>query len=115
MRGRDARPGGSRPHVLSYYLPLIEARQGAYNAYRHFYLGKSDQTAAELDRVEAILMTIADAGHENLLREMREPLEDLEDAKAALDAEGGEAAEQLQALASRLNFLILKGGLVLAE
>lgn len=102
-------------HLLTYYLPLLEARERAYNAYRHFYLGKTEQTVRELGEVEAILIAVADAGHGHLLREMEEPLEKLADARAALEADTGEAEEALRALASRLNFLLLKGGLVLAE
>lgn len=102
-------------HLLTYYLPLLEAREHAYNAYRHFHLGRTAQTARELDEVETILTTIAQAGNRRLLDEMQEPLEDLEDARVALDADSRAAAEGLQALATRLNFLLLKGGLVLAE
>ena len=102
-------------HLLTYYLPLLEARERAYNAYRHFYLGKTEQTARELDEVEAILITVAEAGHGHLLRAMEEPLERLEDARAALEGDTAAAKEALQALATRLNFLLLKGRLVLAS
>jgi hypothetical protein len=102
-------------HLLTYYLPLLEARERAYNAYRHFYLGKAEETARELDEVEAILMTVAEAGPGHPLRAMEEPLERLEDARVALGVDTGEAAEALQALANRLNYLLLKGRLVLAD
>ncbi len=102
-------------HLLTYYLPLLEAREHAYNAYRNFHLGRTAQTARALDDIEAILTTIAEADRGSLLEEMKEPLEDLEDARVELDADSREAATSLQALATRLNFLLLKGGLVLAD
>ena len=102
-------------HLLTYYLPLLEARERAYNAYRHYWLGRSRQTAHELAEVETILIAIAESGHGDLLRAMEEPLERLEDARAALDADTAEAARALQALATRLNSLLVKGRLVLNE
>lgn len=102
-------------HLLTYYLPLLEAREYAYNAYRHHILGDSAQTARELAHVESILIAVAESGHGHLLREMEEPLEALEDARVELRADGREAAKSLKYLATRLNFLLLKGGLVLAE
>jgi hypothetical protein len=102
-------------HLLTYYLPLLEAREHSYNAYRHFYLGKTAETERELEEVEKILMETGAAGQGRLLTEMKDPLEHLEDARVALQTDGGETAKALQALATRLNFLLLKGGLVLAE
>ena len=101
--------------LLDYYLPLLEARELAYNAYRHHYLGKTKQTSRELDDVEMILMTIAKSRHGHLLPEMEDPLEKLEDARAALEASDDRAAEALRELATRLNFLLVRGDLVLSE
>jgi shikimate kinase len=102
-------------HLLAYYLPLLEARERAYNAYRHFYLGRTEQTLAELDEVEAILMRVAEADQGRLVREMEVPLEKIEDARVALGGNAQEATEALQALATRLTFLLLRGGLVLGD
>jgi len=102
-------------HLLAYYLPLLEARERAYNAYRHFYLGRTDQTLDELDQVEAILMKVAGADQGRLVREMEVPLEKIEDARVGLGGDAPEAAEALQALATRLTFLLLRGGLVLDD
>lgn len=102
-------------HLLTYYLPLLEARERAYNAYRHFILDEKARTAAELDQVETILMDITERGHGHLLREMEIPLERLEDARVALDVNAAEASKELETLAAELNFLLLKGGLVLTE
>ncbi len=102
-------------HLLTYYLPLLKAREDAYNAYRYHYLHDTRQTARKLDDVEAILMTVAKSGHGHWLRKMEEPLEKLEDARAALEADSDEATGALKALAIRLDSLLVKGGLVLAE
>jgi hypothetical protein len=102
-------------HLLAYYLPLVEARELAYNAYRHLSLAEPGQTRRELDQVEAILMAIAEADSGRLLGEMEQALDRVEDAKTALGVDDDEASKALQALATRLNFLVVKGGLVLAE
>ena len=102
-------------HLLTYYLPVLDARERAYNAYRHYQLGRTQETNRELEEVETILMGIAETGHGHLLREMEQPLETLEDARAALDVDSDEATEALRTLAARLNFLLLRGGLVLNE
>ena len=100
--------------LLTYYLPVLDARERAYNAYRHYQLGSSKETERELDEVEAILMSIAETEHGHLLRAMEEPLETLEDSRAALDVDSDEATRQLRTLAIRLNNLLLRGGLVLS-
>lgn len=106
----------SLQHLLTYYLPLLEARERSYNAYRHFILDETARTEAELDRVEAILLKVAEGGHGgHLLRELQEPLERLEDARASLDVDADEASQALISLATELNFFLLKGGLVMNE
>ena len=100
-------------HLLTYYLPALDARERAYNAYRHYQLGKFKETERELDEVETILMAIAESGHGHLLLAMEEPLETLEDARAALDVDSDAATKALRNLAIRLNNLLLRGGLVL--
>lgn len=102
-------------HLLTYYLPLLEARERAYNAYRHYYLDNVEKTSRELDEVEAILTKIAESGRGHLLREMEEPLETLVDARVALKVDRDEARDSLQSLARQINFLLLRGGLILTE
>jgi hypothetical protein len=100
-------------HLLRYYLPLLDARERSYNAYRHFYLGETDQTLRELDEIEALLLGVSELDDGRLLDEMQDPLEKVEDARAALRVGSGQAADDLEALATTLNFLVLKGELVL--
>lgn len=101
-------------HLLTYYLPLLEARERSYNAYRYHYLDQPEQTARELEEIERLLLEVAEVGHGHLLREMEEPLDKLENARAALEVDHDEASKSLGELASRLNFLLLKGDLVLS-
>lgn len=110
-----AEADASLRRLLTYYLPLLEARERAYNAYRHHVLGEKLRTAEELDQIEKILMAVANEEEGRLLEEMQEPLEKLQNARTALEANPDEAAKALQALGTRLNFLVLKGGLVLGS
>lgn len=99
-------------HLLDYYIPLLEARSRAYNAYRHFRLEEPAHAGAELDQIETILLGVAAGDHGHLEREMEEPLKTVELARAALEGDPSRAGEALETLATRLNFLLLKGGLV---
>jgi hypothetical protein len=102
-------------HLLSYYLPLLEARELTQNAFRHLELGRIGQTDQELDKVESLLLAVAESDQGRLLREMEEPLAALNKARAAVGVDPGEAAAALRDLSTRLNSLLVKGGLVLAE
>lgn len=101
-------------HLLAYYLPILEARELSYNAYRHHALGEGSRAQKELEQIESILIQIArsqDSPH--LQKEMADPLQKLEDARVALETGSPNAPEALEALAIRLHFLLVKGGLVL--
>jgi len=102
-------------HLLTYYLPLLEARERAYDAYRYFHLDQTGRTAEQLDQVEAILISVAEADSGGLRPEMEDPLEKLEHARLAVETGADEASEALETLAARLNQLLLKGGLILAS
>jgi hypothetical protein len=99
-------------HLLDFYLPLMEAREHAYNALLFFNLGKVDRTHEELDLSEDLLEAIARVDEGKLLREMEPPLEELGDARAAIGADPVIAHELLQNLTTRLNNMVLKGGLI---
>jgi len=100
-------------NLLGYDLPLLEARQLAYNAYRHYQLGESAAATPELDRIESLLIGVAESGPAHVLGELEEPLRNLEVARATLDERTPETATALRSLATRLNLLLLKGDLVL--
>jgi hypothetical protein len=99
----------------AYTLPLLDARERSYNAYRLYYLGEEDNAAGELDRIEKILVSMAEDGGPPLARELEKPLEMLADAKAAIAADPAEAPEFLRELATRLNLMFLKIELVLGD
>ena len=99
--------------LLDYYLPVLEARERAYNAYRHYALGERHLTLKELDQVERILVGVAQGDHGHLLREMEDPLEEIEVARVALEANPDEARQALESLARRVNFLLLKAEMVI--
>jgi hypothetical protein len=99
-------------HLLDFYLPLMEAREHSYNALLFFNLGKIDRAEEELNLAESRLKTIARVDHGKLLQEMEPPLEDLEDARAAVRADPVIAHELLQSLTTRLNNMVVKGGLI---
>lgn len=114
-RAQEALEAASRSlsEVLGYYLPLVEAREHAYNAYRHFHLAERAKTAQNLDDIERLLMQVAAAGQGTLLVEMEESLLYLETARVALDSDSEDTSQALEALATRLNLLLLKGELAL--
>lgn len=99
-------------HLLDFYLPLVEAREYSYNALLFFTHGEVERAEDELDGVESRLEAIAESDHGKLLHEMEPPLELLEDSRTAIHADPVEASELLGRLATRLNNMVLKGGLI---
>lgn len=102
-------------HLETYYLPLLEARERAYNAYRFFELGEEARTVGEIERVEALLLEMARDLGEPLAAEMEPPLETVADLRAALSGSPERAPELLLELALRLQEMALKGELVLGS
>jgi len=99
-------------HLLDFYLPLMEAREHSYNALLFFNLADIGRAEEELNFAENRLQAIARVDHGKLLREMEPPLEDLEYARAAIRADPVVAHELLQSLTTRLNNMVVKGGLI---
>lgn len=100
--------------LLGFYLPILEARELTYNAYRELYLGRPDDSERALDDVESILREVAKRDP-RYYRALETPLEHAEKAKLSLEAGLAEAQQTLNALANELNFMVLKGDLVLTE
>jgi cellobiose-specific phosphotransferase system component IIA len=98
--------------LLEFFIPLQEAREHVYNAYRHLRLDEITSARHELDEAEAHLVAIAQSDEGKLLREMEPLLELLEDARIALQVDPTEASEILRNLANRLNNMVVRGGLV---
>lgn len=102
-------------HLLRYYLPLMEARERAYNAYRSFYLGDGDRVADELEEIEGIFDSMVPGADEGRLREIQSLADALAEARIATMAGGEEARRSLETLAQRLNLAVLKGDLILGQ
>lgn len=101
--------------LLEFYLPIFEARELTYNAYRELYLGRADDSARIIGEVESHLHSVAKRDP-RFHRAVLKPLEHAEAARLALESGVSEEGQQaLDVLANELNFLILKGDLVLAE
>jgi hypothetical protein len=96
-----------------YYLPLLETRGLAYNALRWYRLGEPSKALEALDEIEQTILEISDRGDPQLSREFDNPLETAVNAKAAVRAGRADAAKLLEQLSSRINLMLLKGGLVL--
>jgi hypothetical protein len=107
----DAEAALSR--LQTYYLPLLEARLRASNAHQLAAGGDLRKAADELDRIEQGLVGLARKGGGEMGREVRDPLDLLEEARLALVESSPEAPARLEALAERLELMLLKGDLVL--
>ncbi|MGD8896574.1 MAG: hypothetical protein PVJ73_11115 [Acidobacteriota bacterium] len=99
--------------LRTYYLPLLEARQRASNAWRLAASGELGKAEGELGHIETTLLALAQSGGQEMSREVEEPLDLLEEARLALARGSPEAPAQLEVLAERLEFMLLKGDLIL--
>ncbi len=102
-------------HLSDYYLPLLEARELAYNAYRFHTFGEDARTLDELEQIEEILLRLQETSGGRLGPELVEPLGTVEQIRVALAGTGSGATRLLEDLARRLNQMALKGELILSE
>jgi hypothetical protein len=100
-------------HLLDYYLPLVRAREEAYNAYRMDYLGDHGGVGRALVEIEGILTAMAEEADGQRLQEIESLAEALASARMATASGTGEGREALEALARHLNQAAVKGDLVL--
>lgn len=100
--------------LLDFYLPIFEARELTYNAYRELYLGRPAQSLRALDEVESILEQVAKRDR-RYHRAVQTPREHTEKAKLALETDSLDAQEALNVLAKELNFIALKGEMMLTD
>jgi hypothetical protein len=103
----------SLEHLTDYYLPLFQARERAYNAYRSLYLGDRTRLTQELDRIRGLLGEMAEMAQGGRLQEIQALGEALADARLAVQAGPEEGGPALERLARSLNLAALKGDLVL--
>ena len=100
-------------HLLDYYLPLVDARERAYNAYRRFFLEDEAGVAEDLAEIEEILTEMAENAEGQRLLEIESLGESVATTRMATAAGGGQGQEALESLARRLNQAALKGDLIL--
>ena len=103
----------SLEHLVAYYLPLLQARERAYNAYRSYFLGDEGRTAQELAKIEELLEGMAESASGGRLQELQSLAEVLADARLAVESGPEEGRSALEALARALNQAALKGELIL--
>lgn len=96
-----------------YYLPLLEARERAYNAHRFLYYGERQRAIEEIEAAEKLLDGVAATGGTVLASAMKKPLDRVSEAKAAVMAKADNAPDLIKSLAVELNYMVLKGGLEL--
>jgi hypothetical protein len=99
--------------ISAYYLPLLDARERSYKAYRFYCLREKKRAVTELDRIEQTLTRMAEDGSPQLVKELDTPLEGIADARTAILADPEAAPELLRELATKLNLMFLKIELVL--
>lgn len=99
-------------NLKDFYLPLFRARERSYNAYRYYRLGLNDQADGELEAVEQTLSSMVAASGGGPLRELQVLAESVADARIALQGTPEEAEAALEALAERLDDVVLKGDLI---
>ena len=103
----------SLEHLKDYYLPLFQARERAYNAYRSLYLDDPGRVDEELVKIEEILEQMAERAQGGRLQELQTLGEALADARLALESGQDLGAPALETLARKLNQAALKGDLIL--
>lgn len=101
--------------IAGYYVPVLQARDGAYNAYRLFRLNDKGGAVKEIDVAANLLVKTAGTGGASLSKTIQEPLEALGEAKLAVTGNRADAGPTLQRAVYLLNEMIVKGGLVARE
>ena len=102
----------SLDHLRVYYLPLFQARERAYNAYRYLYLGDGDRSAEELGKIQETLEGMAESLEGGALREVELLSGVVAEARIAALADPTEAAPLLESVARRLDLVVVKGDLI---
>jgi hypothetical protein len=98
-----------------YYLPLLEAREHAYNAHFLLHARQTKAVQEELDDTRRILEEVAEQGGPQLTREVEETLSIVGEARASLDNAPEEASRSLSSLVVKLSYMLLKADLILKE
>ena len=105
----------SLEYLRDFYLPLFRARERAYNAYRYFKLGEDPKVDRELRLIEETLGSMAEAASGGPNKEIQELAELAATARIASKSGPKEAGPALEALARRLEQVVVKGDLVIGS
>lgn len=103
----------SLEHLIAYYLPLLQAREQAYNAYRSLLRLDERQALQDLAKIEHLLEGMAESASGGRLHELQSLGEELADARLAVESGSEEGRSALEALARALNEAVVKGDLIL--
>jgi hypothetical protein len=99
-------------YLKEFYLPLFGARERSYNAFRYFRLGDLTAAERELELIEESLASMAERAGGGPHQEIQALAQDVATARIGIRGTSAEAASTLEALARRLDQIVLKGDLV---
>jgi hypothetical protein len=105
----------SLEYLRDFYLPLFQARERAYNAYRYFRLGEGTQVDRELRLIEETLESMAEAEGGGPQNELQALAEAVASARIAAKGPPREAGTALEELARRLEQVVVKGDLIIGS
>ena len=102
-------------HLRYYYLPMVDAREEAYNAYRLYHLKRLPEAGKHLDQTRQILEAVASQGGSSLTVEMGQLLDQVLQVEEAVKLKSRRVLPRFQQLISSLNLKTLKGDLILNQ
>lgn len=85
------------------YLPLLDARDRAHNAYRLQYLGRDADAISELAKIRTMIVAVSHQGSGRFRAELDRIRELEADARTQLEARSPSAPDGLRALALALD------------
>ncbi len=100
-------------YLRDFYLPLFQARERAYNAFRYLRLGEDARIERELTLIEETLESMAEAAGGGPHQELLALAEAVAAARIAVKGDPEEAGTALEALARRLETAVVKGDLII--
>lgn len=101
--------------VRETYLPLLDARERAYNVYRLHHLGRDGDAVSELEQIRLTVLEVSGTQSDPLVREMERLLELVADARIELESGSPSVATSLRALAVELDDFMNRAGLFLGD
>jgi len=110
---RDA--SRSLAKLRRFYVPLTEVRQLIYDADRLFYLKRYEMTRKKLAQAKAIMLNMASTGGPMLKTPVEEIIVALDDLLITIEISRDGTLEKLGALGHRVNLMLLRGELILAD